>query len=111
MPKDAQGKETGWISKHALQEGALAADEIGRKAMADGYILPRMLSWDIRVRLFELAQLEKRLKALEEAKAELAPAPAEEAPSEEQPAPAAAEEKTEEPAPDISQEKPAEESE
>ena len=37
MPLNAQGKETGWISKWAFQAGALAADAIGRAAIAAGY--------------------------------------------------------------------------
>ena len=65
MPKDASGKETGWISKHALQEGLLAADEVGRQAMGDGYIVIRMLGPELRQKLTILEQLEKRIKALE----------------------------------------------
>ncbi len=37
MPLNLQGKETGWISKWAFQVGALAADLIGRQAIADAY--------------------------------------------------------------------------
>ena len=84
MPKDAQGKETGWISKHALQEGALAADDMGRKAMADGYIIPRMLDGDIKAKLNLIDRLEERVKALEPVEEEPSPAP----PAEEPPEPA-----------------------
>lgn len=39
MPLDlgGKGKETGWLSKWAFQVGALAADAIGRQAIANGY--------------------------------------------------------------------------
>ncbi len=37
MPLDADGKETGWLSKWAFQVGALAADAVGRAAIATGY--------------------------------------------------------------------------
>jgi len=37
MPLNPQGKDTGWISKWAFQVGALAADVIGRQAIADAY--------------------------------------------------------------------------
>ena len=39
MPLDVGGlnKETGWVSKWALQIGALAADAIGRQAIEDAY--------------------------------------------------------------------------
>lgn len=37
MPISPQGKETGWISKWAFQIGALAADIVGRQAIADAY--------------------------------------------------------------------------
>ena len=35
MPLDKSGKETGWISKWAFQAGGMAADSVGRAAMAD----------------------------------------------------------------------------
>jgi len=38
MPKDAAGKETGWISNWAFQEDALSSDARGRLAMEDGYV-------------------------------------------------------------------------
>ena len=37
MPLDAVGKEVGWLSRWAFQVGALAADSIGRQAIADAY--------------------------------------------------------------------------
>ena len=38
MPLDQAGvKEVGWISKWALQIGALAADSFGRQAIEDAY--------------------------------------------------------------------------
>jgi len=37
MPLDAVGKEVGWLSRWAFQVGALAADVIGRQAIADAY--------------------------------------------------------------------------
>jgi len=96
MPRNASGKETGWISKNAFQEGALAADDLGREATADGYIIPRMLHRNIRAKLDLIAELEKRIKALEKAKEAAAPATSAEPLSEEQPEPVAVEEKPEE---------------
>lgn len=37
MPIAPDGKDTGWLSKFAFQIGALAADSVGREAMADAY--------------------------------------------------------------------------
>lgn len=37
MPLGGTGKETGWISKWAFQVAALAADAIGRQAIADAF--------------------------------------------------------------------------
>lgn len=37
MPLDGTGKEIGWVSKWAFHVGALAADIIGRQAIADAY--------------------------------------------------------------------------
>ncbi len=37
MPLDADGKEIGWISKHAYQHDSLRADTMGREAMEDGF--------------------------------------------------------------------------
>lgn len=65
MPKDSSGKETGWISPHAFQTGALSADERGRQATQDGYIILRMLDKSISDKLALIGALGKRLKALE----------------------------------------------
>lgn len=38
MPLDNVGHETGWLSKYAFQRDSLAADSVGREAVADGYL-------------------------------------------------------------------------
>ncbi len=47
------GKETGWLSKWAFQVGALAADTIGRQAVAAGYITSTMFDDSIVARVAE----------------------------------------------------------
>ena len=37
MPLSPAGKETGWLSKYAFQVDALAADAVGRAAIADAF--------------------------------------------------------------------------
>lgn len=64
MPKGPDGKETGWLSKQAFHEKALAADDVGRQAMDDKYIIMRMLDDDITAQLAKVDELEKRLEAL-----------------------------------------------
>lgn len=38
MPVDSNGREIGWMPKWGFQTDSLAADSIGRQAMADGFI-------------------------------------------------------------------------
>ena len=44
MPLDNTGKEIGWIGKYAFQNGGLAADSVGREAVADGYLTNQMIA-------------------------------------------------------------------
>lgn len=63
--------DKGWIVKWALGNKCLAADEVGRSAMEDGYVIMRMLDKSISAKLSKIGTLEKRLKALEKAIAEI----------------------------------------
>lgn len=55
----------GWISPWAFQDDALSADDLGRSAMANKYIIERMLDDGILEKLNLAPALANKIKALE----------------------------------------------